>query len=31
MFELVDDLVQIKKILYPKYPNANINMSYIVT
>ncbi|XP_070163104.1 prominin-like protein isoform X2 [Polyergus mexicanus] len=31
MFELVDDLVQIKRILYPKYPNANINMSYIVT
>jgi len=31
MFELVDELVQIKKILYPKNPNANINMSYIVT
>ncbi|XP_050447197.1 prominin-like protein isoform X3 [Cataglyphis hispanica] len=31
MFKLVDDLVQIKRILYPKYPNANINMSYIVT
>lgn len=31
MFELVDDLVQIKRILYPKYPNAKINMSYIVT
>ncbi|KAM0724542.1 Prominin-like protein [Formica fusca] len=31
MFELVDDLVQIKRILYSKYPNANINMSYIVT
>ncbi|XP_029169888.1 prominin-like protein isoform X2 [Nylanderia fulva] len=31
MFELVDELVQIKRILYPKYPNANINMSYIVT
>ncbi|KAL0130178.1 hypothetical protein PUN28_002047 [Cardiocondyla obscurior] len=31
MFELVDELVQIKRILYPKNPNANINMSYIVT
>ncbi|KMR04544.1 prominin-like protein [Lasius niger] len=31
MFELVDELVQIKRILYPKYPNAHINMSYIVT
>ncbi|KAG7210464.1 hypothetical protein KM043_011990 [Ampulex compressa] len=31
MFELVDELVQIKKILYPKNPNADINMSYIVT
>ncbi|XP_011050936.1 PREDICTED: prominin-like protein isoform X3 [Acromyrmex echinatior] len=31
MFELVDEFVQIKRILYPKNPNANINMSYIVT
>ncbi|XP_071568502.1 prominin-like protein isoform X4 [Temnothorax nylanderi] len=31
MFELVDDLVQIKRLLYPKNPNAHINMSYIVT
>ncbi|XP_025161789.1 prominin-like protein isoform X9 [Harpegnathos saltator] len=31
MFELVDELVQIKRILYPKNPKANINMSYIVT
>nr|XP_012230186.1 PREDICTED: prominin-like protein isoform X5 [Linepithema humile] len=31
MFELVDELVQIKRILYPKNSNANINMSYIVT
>ncbi|XP_011866926.1 PREDICTED: prominin-like protein isoform X5 [Vollenhovia emeryi] len=31
MFELVDELVQIKRILYPKNPNAHINMSYIVT
>ncbi|XP_011640388.1 prominin-like protein isoform X2 [Pogonomyrmex barbatus] len=31
MFELVDELVHIKRILYPKNPNANINMSYIVT
>lgn len=31
MFELVDELVQIKRILYPKNANANINMSYIVT
>ncbi|XP_020294347.1 prominin-like protein isoform X4 [Pseudomyrmex gracilis] len=31
MFELVDEFVQIKKVLYPKNPNADINMSYIVT
>ncbi|EZA49566.1 Prominin-like protein [Ooceraea biroi] len=31
MFELVDELVQIKRILYPNNPNADINMSYIVT
>ncbi|XP_032665091.1 prominin-like protein isoform X3 [Odontomachus brunneus] len=31
MFELVDELVQIKRILYPKNPKADINMSYIVT
>ncbi|KYN06796.1 Prominin-like protein [Cyphomyrmex costatus] len=31
MFELIDELVQIKRLLYPKNPNANINMSYIVT
>lgn len=31
VFELIDEFVQIKKVLYPKNPNANINMSYIVT
>lgn len=31
MFELVDELVQIRRILYPNNPNADINMSYIVT
>ncbi|KAH0947412.1 hypothetical protein HN011_009786 [Eciton burchellii] len=31
MFKLVDDYVQIKRMLYPNNPNADINMSYIVT
>ncbi|KZC13741.1 Prominin-1-A [Dufourea novaeangliae] len=31
MFALVDEMVQIKKILYPKNPNVDLNMSYIVT
>ncbi|XP_043250359.1 prominin-like protein isoform X4 [Colletes gigas] len=31
MFALIDDYVQIKKVLYPKNPNADVNMSYIVT
>ncbi|XP_078035778.1 prominin-1-A isoform X6 [Augochlora pura] len=31
MFTLVDEIVQIKKVLYPKVPNAELNMSYIVT
>ncbi|XP_017759376.1 PREDICTED: prominin-like protein isoform X3 [Eufriesea mexicana] len=31
MFALVDEVVQIKKMLYPDNPNADINMSYIVT
>ncbi|XP_031777823.1 prominin-like protein isoform X3 [Nasonia vitripennis] len=30
MFEFVDELLQIKKILYPKNPNADINMSHIL-
>lgn len=30
MFELIDDYLQIKKVLYPKNPNADINMSYIL-
>ncbi|XP_014484025.1 PREDICTED: prominin-like protein isoform X10 [Dinoponera quadriceps] len=31
MFELVDELVQIKRVLYPNNQKADINMSYIVT
>ncbi|XP_076381467.1 prominin-1-A isoform X8 [Megalopta genalis] len=31
MFALVDEVVQIKKVLYPKQPNADLNMSYIIT
>ncbi|XP_061940580.1 prominin-like protein isoform X17 [Apis cerana] len=31
MFALVDEIVQIKKILYPNKPNADVNMSYIIT
>ncbi|XP_017797719.1 PREDICTED: prominin-like protein isoform X2 [Habropoda laboriosa] len=31
MFALVDEIVEIKKLLYPKNPNADVNMSYIVT
>ncbi|XP_066595040.1 prominin-like protein isoform X2 [Prorops nasuta] len=31
MFELVDHVVPIKDILYPKRPDASINMSYIIT
>lgn len=31
MFELVDDLVQIKTKLYYNHPEADINMSWIVT
>ncbi|XP_015595428.1 prominin-like protein isoform X3 [Cephus cinctus] len=31
MFQLVDDFVEIKDKLYPKIPEAEINMSYIVT
>lgn len=30
MFELVDEFLQIKKILYPKNPKADINMSHIL-
>ncbi|XP_023289033.1 prominin-like protein [Orussus abietinus] len=29
MFELVDELVQIKRLLYPRIPDANISLSYI--
>ncbi|XP_033365432.1 prominin-like protein isoform X3 [Bombus vosnesenskii] len=31
MFALVDEIVQIKKKLYPQNPNADVNMSYIIT
>ncbi|CAK9834028.1 Prominin-like protein [Anthophora retusa] len=31
MFALIDEIVEIKKLLYPKNPNADVNMSYIVT
>ncbi|XP_058796560.1 prominin-like protein isoform X2 [Phymastichus coffea] len=31
MFELIDEFLDIKKVLYPKNPNADINMSYILT
>ncbi|XP_076292505.1 LOW QUALITY PROTEIN: prominin-like protein [Lasioglossum baleicum] len=31
MFALIDEIVQIKKILYPKRPEATVNMRYIVT
>ncbi|CAL7934952.1 unnamed protein product [Xylocopa violacea] len=31
MFALVDEIVQVKKMLYPKNPNVDLNMSYIVT
>nr|XP_050854478.1 prominin-like protein isoform X4 [Vespula vulgaris] len=31
MFKLVDKIVQIRKILHPKNPNFDINMSYIIT
>lgn len=31
MFALVDEIVQIKRMLYPKNPNADVNMSYIVS
>ncbi|XP_051163555.1 prominin-like protein isoform X2 [Leptopilina boulardi] len=31
MFKLLDDFVQIKRLLYPKNHNANINMSYILS
>ncbi|KAK2575115.1 hypothetical protein KPH14_008839 [Odynerus spinipes] len=31
MFKLVDELVQIRRILNPKNPNVDINMSYIIT
>ncbi|XP_011499437.1 PREDICTED: prominin-like protein isoform X1 [Ceratosolen solmsi marchali] len=30
MFELVDEYLQIKRVLYPKNPHADINMSYIL-
>ncbi|XP_076234166.1 prominin-like protein isoform X2 [Calliopsis andreniformis] len=31
MFALVDEIVQIKRILYPDNPNADVNMSYILS
>ena len=31
MFKLLDDFVQLKRMLYPNNPNANINMSYVVS
>ena len=31
MFTLVDDMAQIKKLLYPDNPEAVINMSWIVS
>ncbi|XP_043469570.1 prominin-like protein isoform X2 [Leptopilina heterotoma] len=31
MFKLLDDFVRIKRFLYPNHPNANINMSYILS
>ncbi|XP_043503328.1 prominin-like protein isoform X2 [Polistes fuscatus] len=31
MFKLVDEIVQIRRILDPKNPNFDINMSYIIT
>lgn len=31
MFALVDEIVQIKNKLYPQNPNADVNMSYIIT
>ncbi|XP_076182936.1 prominin-1-A isoform X1 [Ptiloglossa arizonensis] len=31
MFSMIDDVVQIKKLLYPQNPNADVNMSYIIT
>ncbi|XP_011300770.1 prominin-like protein isoform X4 [Fopius arisanus] len=31
MFQLADDLIQVKSLLYPKNPEADINMSWILT
>lgn len=31
LFELVDELLPIKNVLYPKNPKADINMSHIIT
>ncbi|XP_076680317.1 prominin-like protein isoform X5 [Andrena cerasifolii] len=31
MFALIDEIVQVKKMLYPNNPHADVNMSYIVS
>ncbi|XP_076752857.1 LOW QUALITY PROTEIN: prominin-1-A [Xylocopa sonorina] len=31
MFALIDEMVQIKKMLYPSNPNVDLNVSYIIT